>query len=96
LASQQSLKIAQRYRPKAIQPDKAKLSFKESSSDSAAVLKAVNFGEDRQLTTSRFTGGLAVIYKGMEAIPEAYLKVTMPSLARPDNILDLSKRLDCH
>jgi ADP-ribosylglycohydrolase len=53
-----------------------------------AVLKAVNLGEDTD-TTAAITGGLAGILYGRENIPQNWID----NLARKDDILDLSDRL---
>ncbi|MBW6536860.1 MAG: ADP-ribosylglycohydrolase family protein [Mariniphaga sp.] len=53
-----------------------------------AVLSAVNLGHDTD-TTATITGGLAVIYHGIEGIPEEWLA----SLARREDIINLGEKL---
>ena len=54
----------------------------------AAVLRAVNLGEDTD-TTAAVTGGLAGLLYGLEGIPAAWRK----QLARADDIENLAERL---
>jgi ADP-ribosyl-[dinitrogen reductase] hydrolase len=60
-----------------------------TNSYAAAVLKAVNLGEDTD-TTGAVTGGLAGLVYGYETIPNHWIE----QLARKDDIADLAKRLD--
>jgi ADP-ribosylglycohydrolase len=53
----------------------------------AAVLRAVNLGDDTD-TTAAVTGGLAGLYYGFDNIPEAWLQ----QVARRNDIDDLAKR----
>jgi ADP-ribosyl-[dinitrogen reductase] hydrolase len=54
----------------------------------AAVLKAVNLGEDTD-TTGAVTGGLAGLLYGFDLIPESWVE----QLAKKDEIADLAQRL---
>jgi ADP-ribosyl-[dinitrogen reductase] hydrolase len=60
-----------------------------TSSYPAAVLQAVNLGEDTD-TTAAVTGGLAGIYYGIESIPIEW----MNEIARQDDIIALANRLE--
>lgn len=60
-----------------------------TDSYAAAVLKAVNLGEDTD-TTGAVTGGLAGLLYGYEAIPQHWVK----QLARKNDIEYLAQRLD--
>ncbi len=61
--------------------------FLTSNSYEETVLKAVNLGEDTD-TTAAITGGLAGLYYGFEAIPEAWKF----QLARYEDVIDLVER----
>ena len=60
-----------------------------TSSYEAAVLKAVNLGDDTD-TTGAVTGGLAGLLYGFENIPKKWVKV----ISRKDDIEDLANRLE--
>jgi ADP-ribosyl-[dinitrogen reductase] hydrolase len=59
-----------------------------TSSYSAAVLKAINLGGDTD-TTAAVTGGLAGIYYRVENIPQDWVR----EIARKEDIVDLANRL---
>ena len=60
----------------------------QTDSYAAAVLRAINLGEDTD-TTAAVTGGLAALVYGVEAIPDPWLY----TLVRREDVEDLGRRL---